>query len=168
MKNKFLWIIAAILLIIAGWYYASRRTSITMPMEEFNKQDDKEPISITAPMIVSENAILAENQTPGISAKINFASFPEGGYIVIHEEKNGAPGLILGSVSHLLPGESKDLEVMLSRKSVDKENLFAMLHKDNGDGVFKASDDSPIKDDEGNIVMMKFTIEEMAGKENNK
>lgn len=55
------------------------------------------------------------------------------------------------------------MEVMLSRPSVDGENLFAMLHQDNGDGVFNLSDDAPIKDDEGNIVVVKFMIDKAVG-----
>lgn len=161
MKNKFFWIIVAILLITIGWYYAGKKTSVNMPMEEENKLVNEESV-LVAPMAVSENAVLIDNQAPGISVKISFVSFTDGGYVVIHEEKNGVSGAILGSVGHLLPGESKDLEVMLSRKSVDKENLFVILHKDNGDGVFKAIDDAPIKDDEGNIIMMKFMIDEAA------
>lgn len=152
----------AILVVTAGWYYASRKSVVVAPSTE--QEGATEDAVSSGSLMVSENAVMANNQTPGISVKISFVSFAKGGYVVIHERKDdGTPGAILGNVGHLLPGESRDIEVMLSRPSIDKENLFAMLHQDNGDGVFNLSDDAPIKDDEGNIVMVKFMIDKMVG-----
>ena len=155
--NKTIWIIVAILVVVSGWYYARMKSTVITPSNE--KEESMNGVVLYDSTIVSENAIMANNQAPGVSVKVSFVSFAKGGYIVIHEEKDSAPGSVLGNVGHLLPGESRDMEVMLSRPSVDKENLFAMLHQDNGDGVFNLSDDAPIKDDEGNIMMVKFMID---------
>lgn len=160
--NKIIWVAVAILVVASGWYYASRKSVVVAPTTE--QEGMMEDIVSSGSLMVSENAVMVNNQNPGVSVKISFASFAEGGYVVIHEGKDdGMPGAILGNVGHLLPGESRDVEVMLSRPSVDKENLFAMLHQDNGDGVFNLNDDAPIKDDEGNIVMVKFMIDKAVG-----
>ena len=65
----------------------------------------------------------------------------------------------VGSTSQLLIGDN---EMPLSRESVDGEVLYAMLHFDNGDGVFNPAEDSPIIDDQGNIILMRFQVSESA------
>jgi len=116
----------------------------------------------TTPLLVGDNAIFVSDAMPAASVKVGFAVLAEGGYVVIHKDNEGKPGAIIGNSDVLSQGESRDLEVMLSRESVDGETLYAMLHSDNGDGAFNPAEDKPIKDDQGNVVFMKFQVSSSA------
>jgi len=116
----------------------------------------------TEPLLVGNNAIFVSDAKPATRVKIGFAILAGGGYVVIHEESGGKPGAIVGNSNTLPQGERRDFEATLSRESVDGETLYAMLHSDNGDGAFNAADDPPIRDDQGNIVLMKFQVSSSA------
>ena len=118
----------------------------------------KKPAGEINPLLIGDNAIYVSNTKPAIIVPIGFAILKDGGYVVIHEESVDRPGTIVGNSALLSQGENRDFEVMLSRKSVDGEALYAMLHFDNGDGVFNSTDDLPITDKEGNSMFMRFHI----------
>lgn len=89
--NKIIWVVVAILVVTAGWYYASRKSVVVAPSTE--QEGTMEDAVSSGSLMVSENAVMANNQTPGVSVKISFASFAKGGYVIIHEGKDdGAPG----------------------------------------------------------------------------
>ncbi|MCH7883322.1 hypothetical protein IIA95_02825 [Patescibacteria group bacterium] len=110
------------------------------------------------PLLVGDNAIYVSNTKPATMVNVGFAILAGGGYVVIHEDGEGKPGAIVGNSIFLPQGENRDFEVTLSRESVDGEVLYAMLHSDNGDGVFNPAEDSPIQNDQGNIILMRFQI----------
>jgi len=110
------------------------------------------------PLLVGNNAIYVSDTKSDTRVNVDFAIFAKDGYVVIHENNGGIPGAILGNSNSLSVGESRSFQVPLSRKSVDGEILYAMLHSDNGDGEFNPADDLPIRDDKGNIIFMGFQI----------
>jgi len=109
-------------------------------------------------LLVGDNAIYAVDQKPGLAVRINAALFAKTGFVVIHEDNNGKPGAIIGSSNFLSVGNNTNFIINLFRESINGENLFAMLHNDNGDNKFNAANDPPVKDDTGNVIMMKFSI----------
>ena len=113
-------------------------------------------------LLVGSNAIYAADQQPGDTVSISMAVLQTSGYVVIHEDKDGAPGAILGSSKVLTQGQSTDVSISLSRTSQDGEILYAMLHVDDGDGTFDPTQDGPVKDDQGNIILMTFNISSTA------
>ena len=111
-------------------------------------------------LIVSNNAIYVAEQPPSKTVSVTFARLEKPGFLVIHEDNADKPGKILGK-SYLLPGgEAKNLTpIVLSRETVDNETLYAMIHLDDGDGVFDPTEDKPVLDSaSGEPVMMIFTI----------
>lgn len=125
-----------------------------------------EPISDSgdtgAPLLVGDNAIYVSDAKPAATVMVGFAVLADGGYVVIHEDSDGKPGAIVGNSDILSQGENKDFEAALSRESIDGETLYAMIHSDNGDGEFNPAEDLPIKDDQENVVLMKFQVSESA------
>jgi len=113
-------------------------------------------------LFIGSNAIYAADQQPGDMVSIPMVVVQVAGYVVVHEDKDGAPGAILGSSKVLTPGQSTDVSISLSRTSQDGEILHAMLHVDGGDGAFDAAQDGPVKDDQGNIILMIFNISSTA------
>lgn len=114
-------------------------------------------------LLLGQNAIYVQDQPPGQTITVIFASLEKDGFVVIHEGKNARVGAIIGK-SNLLPrGEAENLSpIILSRKTSDAETLFAMLHRDNGDKTFNPKEDVPITDSEGEPFMMQFMIDKDA------
>lgn len=109
-----------------------------------------------------EHAIFVAEQKPGESITVHTLYLGGDGYVVIHEDSNGTPGPILGASPLLHEGVGNNLAITLSRATQDGEALYAMLHKDNGDGQFNPQQDDPFVDSQGNIVMMRFEIDSNA------
>ena len=79
------------------------------------------------------------------------------GYVAIHlVTEEGKPGKVIG-FSGLLFGQLERVKVKVEGYEGQKE-LIAMLHYDNGDGVYEfPGPDGPVKIDD-KIVMVKFSI----------
>ena len=106
-------------------------------------------------LIISTSAIYVAEQAPGRSVSVSLVRLEKPGFVVIHEDAAGAPGKVLG-VSGLLPaGEMENLlPITLSRATRDSETIYAMLHFDNGDGTFDATNDNPVPDSVDEAPMM--------------
>jgi hypothetical protein len=79
-------------------------------------------------------------------------------WLVIHEDEDGSPGAVIGTVA-VEVGTSTDIVTVLTRPAVDGETLIAMLHMDMGEmGVWEPEMDTPVLDDEGMAVMDDFTV----------
>ncbi len=109
--------------------------------------------------IVDNNAIYVDDQLPGRSVSIAVVRLEKPGFVVIHEDNVSKPGKILGTSGALPAGEIKNITpIVLSRMTKDGETLYAMLHLDDGDGVFDSAKDKPALDSlSGQPVMMIFT-----------
>ena len=153
-------VIVVVVLVAAAYFIFMRESAIEkdiVPEPPISDSDDT-----MEPLLIGNNAIYVSDAKPSTSVKVGFAILANSGYVVIHEDSASKPGAIVGSSDILLQGESKDFEVMLSREGIDGETLYAMLHSDNGDDTFDPVEDSPIKDDRGNIILMKFQISSSA------
>jgi plastocyanin len=105
------------------------------------------------------NSVSVSNQKVDNIIIVSSARLEVAGYIAVHEDKNGAPGPVIGNSALLTTGSYNDVSVTLKRATKVGESLYAMLHKDNGDGVYKfPGDDLPVTDDAGKVVLAKFTI----------
>ncbi|MBI2068534.1 MAG: hypothetical protein HYT67_00270 [Candidatus Yanofskybacteria bacterium] len=109
----------------------------------------------SAGLVVRENAIYVAEQPPSNIVSVAIVRLGKPGFVVIHEDVNEAPGRILGVSDLIAPGETKDsLPITLSRSTLDGETIYAMLHFDDGDGVFDAAKDNPVIDPIANEPMM--------------
>lgn len=84
------------------------------------------------------------------------------GFIVIHEDNNGAPGAVLGHAL-LSSGPNREVKVSLSRDAINGETFYAMLHKDDpADGQYtfdgQNGEDGPVSDANGNIITPPFKV----------
>ena len=109
--------------------------------EKFNPAGD------SAGLIVGKNAIYVAEQVPSQIVSVTVVRLEKPGFVVIHEDANAVPGKILGASNLLMAGETKDSpQIALSRPTVDGETIYAMLHFDDGNGVFDAAKDRPVLD----------------------
>ncbi len=123
----------------------------------------KEPAEQPSGLIIGRNAIYVADQAPSGQIAIGFVVLEKPGFVVIHEEKGGKPGAILGVSNLIGSGETNNFPpILLSRTARDGETLFAMLHRDDGDSAFNPAKDAPVRDAGGEPLMMQFLIDREA------
>ncbi len=118
------------------------------------------PTSDSAGYFIGKTAIYVAEQSPSRTVSVAVARLEKSGFVAIHEDNADKPGKILGVSSVLPAGETKNLTpIALSRVTKDGETLYAMIHPDDGDGVFDPAKDKPAQDSLiGESVMMIFTV----------
>ena len=110
-------------------------------------------------LLVAGSALYVAEQLPSKTLAVSFVIMEKPGFIVVHEDKNDAPGNVIGSSIILPRGEQDKLPpIKLSRKTIDGETLYAMLHADNGDGIFNKNQDQPIVDAVTKEPMMMVVV----------
>lgn len=111
----------------------------------------------SVPTASGGNTIAVENQPAGDSIRIQSARFGAGGgWVAIHEDRDGKPGNVLGAQFYAA-GETKGGLVDLLRPTV-KGTYYAMLHHDDGDHQFDFTKDFPMTDASGKPVMAGFLV----------
>ncbi len=118
----------------------------------------REPTEQIDPLLVGKNTIYVSNMKPDTKVSVAFVIFEYGGYVIIYNDSEDGSGSIIGNSTLLPQGKSREFDIALSRESVNGEAPYAMLHFDNGDGVFNPPEDPPIQDDKGNIMSMRFHV----------
>lgn len=109
------------------------------------------------------NRIVMADQYPGNVVYVSSVQLANDGFVVIHANNNGQPGAVLGSA--FLAKGVNPARITLTSPMVDGSSYFAVLYSDNGDKSFNASQDLPIKDSRGNIIMRLFRASTEAGVE---
>jgi hypothetical protein len=114
----------------------------------------------SAGLVIGANAIYVAEQAPSRTLVVAVVRLANPGFVVVHEDAASTPGGILGVSELLTTGETKDLTLIpLSRMTQDGEMLYAMIHLDDGDGIFDALKDKSALDPIGTLpVMMIVTI----------
>lgn len=111
-------------------------------------------------MRVGENAIYVSDQKPGSSVIIGLVFMGKAGYVIIYNNNDGQPGEIIGGTRLLPEGETKGATANLIKPSVHGEELIAIIHEETSDGIFSPNLDTPFRDDRGDIVFMRFKIDQ--------
>ncbi|MEK7646543.1 MAG: hypothetical protein AAB381_02510 [Patescibacteria group bacterium] len=109
------------------------------------------------------NRVVMSDQYPGNLVYLSSVQFEKGGWVVIHADNAGQPGAIIGQTyfdKGINPGR-----VTLTTATVEGGTYYAMLHSDDGDKVFSATKDVPLKDANGNIIMKIFRALASVGNE---
>lgn len=103
--------------------------------------------------------IRAEDQLASKNARVASVTLDREGWVVIHEDNQGAPGAILGA-AWLPAGSHENVEVNLLRGTEAGRRYYAMLHHEINDGseshFFNLEKDLPMQDARGNLIMISF------------
>src|SRR3989338_4693352 len=157
--NKIVAIVLVIIIVAAAALYVIQRRNATVPSVTLstNYHRAKPEVKTAPPGEAGKNTLTMETQKPNSSVTVQEVSFADtAGYVVIHKDEDGRPGLIIGHSALLHIGNSQNTVITLTTPLVDKNSYFAMLHKDNGDGVYNIIEDQPLRDEGDNIIMTKF------------
>ncbi len=157
-KQFFGAIVAAIIIAgVAGYFIGSSSVSGPVGSGSIKDSNDIGLPAAAGGFLLGKNAIAVEDQVPGNQVTISTAVFDEGGgWVAIHEDRDGKPGNILGA--QIFPaGETRSGFVNLLRPTV-RGVYYAMLHRDDGDREFNHAKDAPITDAAGSVIMMRFVV----------
>ena len=138
--------------------------TVTQQPSATETTDNRAPAAVpeAAPTPTIENSITVTDQKSGDAVMIEMVSIEKKGVVVVHEDDGGKVGKIVGTSSLLNAGETKAVTVKM-KIHADLSHL-AMLHVDNGDGVFDEKQDLSLKNENGDYVMMSFKGEGEATK----
>ncbi|MBX4211705.1 MAG: hypothetical protein KW806_02865 [Candidatus Yanofskybacteria bacterium] len=151
--RKLLLIILVIIAAGAIWYFIHDRN------EKANEDQFGQATSTPSSSDVGlddASAVTVGDQDPGTKVLVDLVILSKPGYVAIHESANGQPGRALGHSSLLKADAYTDVSVPMTTTS--GVTYIAVLHTDNGDGIFNASTDAPVKDEDGTIIMSEFTV----------
>jgi len=106
-----------------------------------------------------KNVILITDFSKNESIPVDYVLIENNGYVAVHDEVDGKPGEVIGVSKIIASGETSNFNVILNREIQEGEILFAILHFDDGDGVFNfPGPDGPIFDENRNIIMSMFKV----------
>ncbi len=148
-------IAALVIVIIAGGLgfllgrSVERRQASVDPMRQ-----EESPLAAGA-VLVGGSAIAVDDQAPGLTVAIKFVTLAKDGWVVVHEDRDGKPGNILGAQLFFV-GQNQSGSVDLLRGTEEGRVYYAMLHNDDGDRKFDHQKDLPLTDPQGNIILMRF------------
>lgn len=131
-------------------------TALRRESTKVSEELSKETSTASGLVPAGENAIAVHDQAPGTKAVVSMVTLKDAGWVVIHEDKDGAPANILGAQRLDAGTYSVPIEVQLLRSTLEGSTYYAMLHSDDGDKQFDHKQDLPITDSLQNIIMMKF------------
>ena len=155
--NNQRYIIVATLSFIVGfglaWLITANRVPNNSGSLDSSEQLATSTISSEATS-TSLNSISVKDQMAGTEVFFDQAVFQNPGWVVIHEDDNGAPGRILGA--QLFDSGTWSGKVELLRGTLQDKVYYTMLHSDNGDRAFDPKKDMPIQDEGGAPIMQMF------------
>lgn len=150
---------------LVGWLITGRGTDQGLSKfqgEENQLLSEQENAGATQESLLTSgegNTIRGENQLAGRSASVSAVALDREGWVVIHEDNEGAPGAILGA-AWLPAGSHENVEINLLRGTEAGRRYYAMLHHEINDGsenhLFNLEKDLPMQDARGNLIMISF------------
>lgn len=133
---------------------ASSDPSMKYDGEDRSVEEVPPPSSSSSDTSTTSNSLAVADQSAGKNVVVGKVSVATAGWIVIHEDRAGKPGNILGAL-RVDPGTHSGLTVELLRDTSAGQVYYAMLHSDNGDKKFDHAVDLPVQEN-GSPVMTKF------------
>lgn len=101
-----------------------------------------------------ESSLTARDQAAGSTVHISSLQLQESAWVVIHEDRDGAPGKILGA-GRFRSNNSEGV-VDLLRNTVAGSKYYAVLHADDGDGSFDYMTELPVANASGGMILSAF------------
>lgn len=119
--------------------------------EKYNGVAETQKNSLNSRIIVQDQELIES------SFVINKIKVLVLGWIVIHNDENGKPGLIIGKLS-MKPGDYSNIKILVDYTH-GTSKLYAMLHDDKGVlGVFEYPGADTLSKDKDKDVMTEFNV----------
>lgn len=101
--------------------------------------------------ILANSLVLGEIKTGGL-VTVGEASLTKPGFIVLYQINSKGEIATVGHSDLLRPGVHTGVQIQSSTVLAYQQILIAVLHQDNGDGVFKSTNDPYLPNAAGNVV----------------
>jgi hypothetical protein len=89
-----------------------------------------------AAMATMQAGLMLADQPAASSVVIQELTLDKPGFVVVHMEKDGKPGPVIGHSDLIVPGTYQNYSVAIDATMAGSA-VFPMLHYDNGDGVYE-------------------------------
>jgi len=143
-------VIVIIVLVLLGYY--TFKGSSTPTVDDSTNTDDSSLVASK-----DTNRVVVTDQFPGNIVYLSSVQLVNPGFVVVKNDKAGTPGDILGSQyfdKGINPGK-----VTLKSSTVEGGVYYAVIYSDtDGNKVFDAAKDMPLKDAAGNVIMKLFRV----------
>ncbi len=108
--------------------------------------------------VTGVNGVVVREQFAGDFVLIDAVKLAERGFVAIHLQEDGEPGVLIGS-SELVVTEATDIKIPLGRPVVEGEVIYVMLYTDvNDDGELLFDTDTPVLDEDGNVISHQIVV----------
>ena len=148
-KNVVIGLVVLLVLVVAGAVWLGRG-------DEANRQTG----AANQPGAIGQNSgdatVTVNDQFPGQIVYLSDLSLPAGGWVVIHEDGGGAPGAVIGQ--NYFSKSDRVGVINLNQTTINGRRYWAMVHADNGDGIFDPAVDLPVQNTTGENVMVGFNV----------
>ncbi len=154
-------IIATIAFIVGfglAWFIAMNK-SPNAPATSQSTTSTASSTEAAASMPEGKNYVSVKDQPQGVAVALESVGMEKTGWVVIHEDDNGAPGKILGA-QLFDAGTVENATVDLLRGTLAGKTYYAMIHLDNGDRAFDPKKDTPVVSESNAPVMVSFKATE--------
>ena len=152
-RQFFIGMLVAVIVAGAVGYYLGQRSAGVKSEVTGETPSGLDLISSTIP--AGEGDIVIDNQLPGNQVLLSKVNLSESRWIAIHEDRNGAPGNIIGA-GRYPGGPTTSTSIELLRPTV-KGVYYAMIHTDDGDSEFNYPKDIPVSSG-GHALMTRFLV----------
>lgn len=157
-RYTFMYLVAAsafgiVLGILITWAFFAGKPQSAAPGPEIPNLDLRGPSSST-PQVSGASSIEVADQPAGMSVTIKRADVTEGQWVVVHEDRAGALGNVLGAARFI--GGAKSGAVELLRGTQAGMTYYAVIYADNGDQQFSLEEDTPLRDASGTVKSVTF------------
>jgi len=116
------------------------------------------PVAPTQPSAAETSIVVEDHPSDTREATIKEVRLQHAGYVVIHQSENGSAGSIVGHSGLLQPGVHTNVKVAIDPIVIGQNKLFAMVHVDNGDGIYNFPPDDVSVKVNGEVVAKAFTL----------
>lgn len=152
-KNSAVWYtVGAIVIIIAAYFLFFKS-----PTETIAPSDNAVATSTNVTASSTQASLIINDQFGTSTVTVDKVVTSSQSWVVIHEDRGGKPGNILGA-SWVPAGETLNLTVELLRGAVEGQTYYAMVHSEDGVAGFDFKTDLPITDAAGNPVMKTYKV----------
>ncbi len=147
---------------LIGWGITGSRTVDTTGNTATNtatSTDTTSGVDLTGSTVGAngKSVILASTQTAGFAVAISKAMVTQPTWVVVYEDRSGAPGNAIGA-GLFFPG-SPSGTIELLRATLPGKSYFVGQSVDNGDKVFSLESDTAVRDGSGNPLYTQFTAQ---------
>ncbi|MDP2629247.1 MAG: hypothetical protein Q8P45_00880 [Candidatus Harrisonbacteria bacterium] len=148
MNKRSVWTIIIIVIVVLLLIFAFSRFQST---RDGGENGNGEP--------ADENAIIIRDQNPEqLGATFDEVALTDPGFLVIHGVVNGEAGIVVGSSRLLQAGTHRDVQVLM--ELVPGQTYEVQIHLDDGNGVFDAATDLPVRTAAGVLITARFNVDE--------